>query len=124
MHRTERKTDQKKQPERERQQEQRKQSSEAASEWALTLNAILAGGSKEQLPAERIRGLSGVMGNSALAELFATRNEGPRFAERDLPQGECMTAPAAFDVGGEPSLVSPPDGLSAAPPGNAQPMTV
>ncbi len=124
MHRTETKTDQKKLPEREQRHEQRKKSSEAASEWALTLNAILAGGSKEQLPAERIRGLSGVMGNSALAELFAMRNEGPRFSERELPHGECMTAPAEFDVGGEPSLVSPSDGQPAVPLGNAQPLTV
>ena len=124
MHRTETKTDQKKLPEREQRHEQRKKSSEAASDWALTLNAILAGGSREQLPAERIRGLSGVMGNSALAELFAMRKAGPQFSETDLPQGECMTAPAEFDVGGEPALVSPSDGQSAAPLGNAQPLTV
>ena len=124
MHRTERKTDQRKLPEQERQQKQRTQSAEAASAWALTLNAILAGGGREQLPAERIRELSGVIGNSALEELFAMRREGPLFSERELPPGVCGTVPAEPDVPGGPTLVSPPDGSTAAPVGEMQPMTM
>ena len=123
MHRTgtERKTDQKRTSGQERQQKQKTQSVEAASEWASTLSVILAGGNYDQLPQERIRGLSGVMGNSALAELFAMRNEGPRFGERELPRGECMTDPAAADIQGAPSFA---DGLPAAPIGNTQPLTL
>ena len=124
MHQTERKTDQKKLSVPERQQKQRTQNAEAASDWGLILQTILAGGSREQLPAERIRELSGVMGNSALAELFTARKEEPRFSERELPQGECRTSPADADVQGEPSMVSPPDGSLTAPIGDMQPMTL
>ena len=126
MHRTgtERKTDQRKLPEQERQQKQRTQSADAASEWAQTLSVILSGGSRDQLPAERVQALSGVMGNAALAELFAARSEGPRFSERALPRGECWTAPADFSAEGTPSLVSPPDGSLSTPMGEAQPLAL
>ena len=123
MHRTgtERKTDQKRLPEQDRQQKQRTQDGEAASQWAGTLSAILAGGSFDQLPQEGIRGLSNVMGNSALCEILELRSEGPRFSERALPNGTCDTAPTATDAAGEPAFA---DGLSAAPIGNAQPLAL
>ena len=123
MHRTgtERKTDQKSLPKQDRQQKQRTQDGEAASQWAQTLSVILAGNSLDQLPQERIRGLSGVMGNSALSEILAMRSEGPRFSERELPRGECDTAPMAPDAQGDPSFA---DGSPAAPVGVMQPLTL
>ncbi|MBQ6235815.1 MAG: hypothetical protein IJK54_07835 [Clostridia bacterium] len=78
---------------------------------------ILAGNGLDQLPQERIRGLSGVMGNSALSEILTMRSEGPCFSERELPQGECDTAPMALDAQGEPSFA---DGSPAAPVGMMQ----
>ena len=122
MHRTERKTEQQKQPEQERQQKQLKQGREAASEWAQTVEVILADGSWDQLPAERILGLSGVIGNSALAELFAMRSAGPELATRLLPDGELTTAPAEIAAPGGPLLVQQPFGPAAGPVGDTAPM--
>ena len=123
MHRTgtERKTDPKRLPEQDRQQKQRTQDGEAASQWAQTLSVLLAGNSLDQLPQERIFGLSNVMGNSALYEVLSMRSAGLRFSERALPDGTCDTAPMASDAAGEPAFA---EGLSAAPIGTVQPMTV
>ena len=124
MHRTERKTEQTRQPDQERRQKQRDRQTDEAAEWAQTVEAILTGGNWEQLPSARILGLSGVMGNAALAELFAMRKTGPELAERELPRGECTASPAELDDPGAPLLVSPQEGLAGSPLGNAQPLTL
>ena len=82
---------------------------------------ILAGGSFDQLPQERIHGLSNVLGNSALCEILAMRSEGPRFSDRALPNGACDAAPMAIDAPGEPVFA---EGSPTAAIGNAQPMTL
>ena len=91
-------------------------------EWAQTIEAILEGGSREQLPAERVLSLSGVIGNSALAELFELRETGPGFAPGLLPRGECATEPAEIAEQGEPRLVSPPESFASGSLGSAQPL--
>ena len=124
MHRTERKTEQTRQPDGERRRNPREKSPDPASEWARTAEAILAGDSWEQLPAERIISLSGAIGNTALTELFALRENGPETADRPLPRGKCTEKPLEFGEIGEPLLVSPPGVSTEGSAGIFQPLTV
>lgn len=121
MLRTDRKTETTKQTQKEEQQRQqalRKQRTENAADPSAALEAILAGGSWDQLPAESVLGLSGMIGNAALAELIAARETGPATAEFPLPAGACGTAPVQWG-GGMPAMTGSPAFGAMAPIGGA-----
>ena len=124
MLRTERKTDQARQGEKQPGQARREQGRETLSRCAQTLEAILAGGSWEQFPAERLRELSHTLGNAALLELLALKSTGPETVPRPLPGGSCAAAPAEVPVSGGPELVPAPDFSSMSPLGDAPPLTL
>ncbi len=87
----------------------------------MALQAILAGGSWDQLPANGVFSLSHTMGNGALLELFALRSTGLETDMRSLPRGECGTDPANWN-GGEPQMMEAPDFGTFSPMGAAAPM--
>ena len=88
------------------------------------LDAILSGGNWEQLPAKQLHGLSGFIGNTALAELMTQRDTGPELAARRLPSGECRTAPFETSGFAEPLLSQTPEFGAMSPMGSAQPLVL
>ena len=102
----------------------RKQSSELRSAAALALEAILAGGSWDQLPAEGVLDLSHRIGNAALLDLAALRDLGPETGTRTLPEGPCAAAPTAGFAGGAPLTAEAPDFGAMSPMGNAAPLAM
>ncbi|MBO4419358.1 MAG: hypothetical protein J5789_06010 [Oscillospiraceae bacterium] len=124
MHQTERKTDQARQSEQKARQTKQSQSLEEAAECAQVLAAILAGGSWEQFPAERLRTLSGMVGNAALVELMTQRETGPALAMRLPVMTECTAAPVGIFGVGDPSTVQAPDFDGMSPIESAQPLAL
>jgi hypothetical protein len=123
MLQTDRKTEQDRQAAPDREQTARKQNRDAPAEAALALEAILNGGSLEQLPAEGMLALSHRMGNGALAAVLRHRGAGPDEGAAALPGGSCLTEPGEWDAG-EPLLAEAPDFASFSPMGAAAPMEV
>ena len=122
MLQTDRKTDQSRQTAQDREQTRRqKQSREQRTNAALALDAILAGGSWDQLPADGVLSLSHTLGNGALLELLAMRSTGPETQTRAMPRGTCRTAPADWD-GGAPVLAETPAFGAMSPMGDVSPM--
>ena len=123
MLQTDRKTGQTRQTAQDRESVKQKQSSEIRSTAAQALQAILAGGDWDQLPADGILSLSHTMGNAALAELAAMRDSGPETMTGSLPGGVCRTDPMQWD-GGAPVLTAAPDFGAMSPMGDAAPLAV
>ena len=122
MLRTDRKTAPAPKTVRDRERTQQKKSRDVRAEAAAALEAILAGGSREQLPAEGVLSLSHTIGNAALSKLLALRPAGPETAAGALPRGACETAPLQWD-GGAPLLAQTPDFGAMSPIGSAAPLT-
>ena len=87
----------------------------------MALQAILAGGSWDQLPANEVLALSHTMGNGALLDLCALRAAGEETDMRPLPGGECGTGPVNL-AGGEMQIMEAPDFGTFSPMGAAAPM--
>ena len=118
---TDRKTEQTRQTAEDRQSAQRKQNREVKTKAALALEAILAGGSWEQIPTDGVLSLSHTMGNGALLELFAMRDTGPEAQARAMPRGGCEAAPADWN-GGAPALTDAPVFAAMSPMGITAPV--
>ena len=99
------------------------QSPELQPAAATALQAILAGGDWDTLPAEGVLGLSHSIGNAALADLAARRSAGREPGGFALPESPCMTAPA--DVAPDSTVFAEPPAFGAmAPLGAAAPMAI
>jgi hypothetical protein len=109
--------------EQERAQQRKKQDLDAQAEAAATLQAILAGGSREQLPAEGMLALSHTLGNGALLELLALRPAGPETEGMPLPDAPCLTGPLPAP-GGAPQWAAAPDFGGMAPMPASAPLAV
>ena len=117
MLQTDRKTDQSRQNAQDREQTARsRQDRETGSNAALALDAILAGGNWDQLPADGVLALSHSLGNGALLSLFTLQSVGPETGPLALPAAEWN--PAA------PLLAEAPDFGGMSPLGPAAPMAV
>lgn len=123
MLQTDRKTEQTRQTSQDREQTARKKDRDAPAEAAQALEAILNGGSLEQLPAEGMLALSHRMGNDALATVLMRRSAGPEEETPVLPDNPCLTEPGEWEAG-EPLLAEAPDFASFSPMGAASPMEV
>ena len=122
MLQTDRKTDQTRQTTQDREQtRQQKQSRELRPNAALALEAILAGGDWDQIPADGVLALSRTLGNGALLELYAMRNTGPETQTRAMPRGGCEAAPIEMP-GGAPILADSPAFGAMSPMGASAPM--
>ena len=95
--------------------EERKQDRALRAEASLALEAILAGGSWDQLPAEGVLALSHRMGNGALADLFARRDTGPETAACPTAWGDPGGEPLRCGGGAPETLEAPAFGSFAAP---------
>ena len=102
---------------------QRSKDRDPRNQAAQALEAILSGGSWEQLPTEGVLALSHSVGNSALLELAALRSEGPEEGASSLPTGPCEAAPLEMNVG-EPLLADAPAFGGALSAGNAAPLAL
>ncbi|MBE7004304.1 MAG: hypothetical protein E7425_08490 [Ruminococcaceae bacterium] len=123
MHQTDRRTEPAKRSAQDKDRAERKQSRESQKSAAQALEAILAGGSWEQLSTDGILTLSHTVGNSALLDMLALRSMGPEAEISSLPDGACGTAPAEWG-GGEPLCVAAPDFGAMSPMGAAAPLSV
>lgn len=123
MLQTDRKTDLARQTAETRERTERRQSRDVRAEAALALEAILNGGSLEQLPAEGVLSLSRTAGNDALVSLLTLHKPGPDAGYRALPAGPCLTEPGEWSVG-EPMTAQAPDFASFAPLSDAAPLAL
>ena len=123
MLQTDRKTDQNRQTVRDREHTQQDRRREPRSAAALALEAILAGGSWEQLPADDVLQLSHTMGNAALLDLYALRSLSPEAAAIPLPQSTIETAPLST-LGGEPAQAETPGFASMSSLGGTAPLAL
>ena len=124
MLQTDRKTDQSRQNAQDREQTARsRQDRETGSNAALALDAILAGGNWDQLPADGVLALSHSLGNDALLSLFTLQSVGPETGPPALPAGPCRTAAAEWNPAA-PLLAEAPDFGGMSPLGPAAPMAV
>jgi hypothetical protein len=88
-------------------EESRRQSSEIKNPASLALQAILAGGSWDQLPADGILALSHTMGNGALLDMYALHRTGPETAMYPAARDGGAAAPIEWS-GGAPALTEAP----------------
>ena len=107
MQQTERKTEPTRRAPKEEEATRQNKNRSLQREAAQALEAILSGGSWEQLPMEGVLALSHAAGNSALLELAALRDSGPEEAPSSLPEGPCETSPLEMSAG-EPLLADAP----------------
>ncbi len=120
MLQTDRRTEASRQTSQDRDRAERRQAREDRTEAALALEAILNGGSWEQLPAEGVLALSRTVGNDALLSVLTLRETGPETATGILPSGACLTAPGDWG-GGEPLTAEAP---AFGPVGETAPMAL
>ena len=104
----------------ERDRAERRQEQETRDRAALTLEAILSGGSWEQLSAEGVLALSHTLGNAALLGVMALRDTGPELAAYALP-GTALSARPMGGFGGEPLLSEAPAFGALSPIGSLAP---
>ena len=121
MVQTDRRAETARQTSREQERTERRPDREAETEAALALQAILSGGSWEQLPSEGVLALSHGLGNSALLEVVALRQKGPEAESARLPGGESLTGPMDAP-GGAPLTAPAPDFGALSPLGALAPM--
>lgn len=80
---------------------------------ALALQALLAGGMSQQIPAALLPAMSRRMGNSGLLDLMDRRSRGPEQVELSWSETPLNTVP--LEGGGEPALWSAPEFGSLSP---------
>ncbi|HJB59686.1 MAG TPA: hypothetical protein H9771_08570 [Candidatus Faecalibacterium faecipullorum] len=73
----------------------------------MALQALLAGGSPEKLPAAAVLALAQQMGNSAMLDLLSRPAPGPQLTRRGIPQAEAVPPLACSPA--PPALVGGPD---------------
>ncbi len=123
MLQADRKTEAVRETAREQKTSRQKQTRENKTAPAAALEALLAGQSLGQLPAESVLALSHSLGNSALLELLSARGSAAEPETRPLPAGPCGTDPVNWGGGG-PALAEPPAFAAMAPMGSPAPMAV
>ena len=107
MVQTDRRAETARRTDREQERTQQRKSRETGLSPAQALEAILSGGSWEQLPPEGVLALSHTLGNAALGEMMAMRFRGPELAAIPLPKSPLSAEPME-GPSGEPEWAEAP----------------
>ena len=121
MLQTDRRAETTRQTPQERDLTQRRQTHETRNKAAQALEAILSGGSWEQLSADGVLALSHTLGNAALLEVMALRDTGPELAASSLP-GTALSSEPMGGFGGQPLLSEAPAFGALSPIGSLAPV--
>ena len=120
MLQTDRKTEAPRQTSQEKSPSELSRSHDVPAQAAQALEAILSGGSWEQLPAEGVLALSHSVGNGALLSILSLRSAPPETEESALPAGPCRTEACPWEAGA-PLMAEAPDFGSFTSLGEAAP---